>query len=159
MCPLQVLNTGCLCTMIVTTCYNCLPAGALLLNLGSLMTRWTNGNWKSTIHRVTNPSAAATARTSRRLSAAFFHKVNYNTVVEVLPTCYNRHKNSGPSAVVPSGVGLADRQEFGGSQECRYPPVRAAELTRQGILHKYRHLQPEEASRMYHEELAAMRNL
>eukprot|EP00775_Hariotina_reticulata_P005439 gene5439-5672_t len=27
------------------------PQGALLLNLGSLMARWTNGLWKSTVHR------------------------------------------------------------------------------------------------------------
>jgi isopenicillin N synthase-like dioxygenase len=56
--------------------------GALLLNLGSLMSRWTNGLWNSTLHRVTNPTPAR-ARNSRRLSMAFFHKPNYDAVIEV----------------------------------------------------------------------------
>jgi 2OG-Fe(II) oxygenase superfamily len=50
------------------------PTGALLVNLGSLMARWTGGAWKSTLHRVTNP-APDVAASSRRLSLAFFHKV------------------------------------------------------------------------------------
>lgn len=60
----------------------CDPSGALLLNLGSLMSRWSNGLWKSTLHRVTNPVPSRAAN-SRRLSMAFFHKPNYDAVIEV----------------------------------------------------------------------------
>lgn len=109
-----------------------MPRGALLVNLGTLMTRWTAGRWPSTLHRVTNPRRAAAAR-SRRVSLAYFHKVNADAVIEAFPSC------------VAAGA-AAPR------------PLRAMDLTRQGILHKYRHLPAEEASARYHAELAALRN-
>jgi isopenicillin N synthase-like dioxygenase len=56
------------------------------VNLGSLMTRWTNTVWRSTLHRVTNPPVHK-QHNSRRLSMAFFHKPAYDALVEPLPTC------------------------------------------------------------------------
>ena len=108
------------------------PPGALLVNLGSLMTHWTNGRWKSTLHRVTNPHPDL-ALHSRRMSCAFFHKVSFDCIVEVLPTCCS---SEHPPL---------------------YPPTLAANLTRAGILHKYRHMTPREASEAYHRELAQIR--
>jgi hypothetical protein len=168
-------------------------AGALLLNLGSIMTRWTNGHWKSTLHRVTNPVAARAGK-SRRLSVAFFHKPNYDALIEVLPTCcleglesgctYEDHSqycgtqsneaskaSSNSNGKVASSEGSSSRVRRGvvgergheqawlgcAAAPAKYPPVMSAELTRAGILHKYRHLPAEEASRRYHEELAATR--
>ncbi len=64
--------------------------GALVINIGDLMARWTNDRWTSTLHRVVNPDAAAgsTATGSqRRQSMPFFHNANYAAIVEALPTC------------------------------------------------------------------------
>ncbi len=54
-----------------------------VVNLGELMTPWTGGRWRATRHRVVNPPRAAADR--HRLSIAFFHKPNYQTVVEPIP--------------------------------------------------------------------------
>jgi isopenicillin N synthase-like dioxygenase len=52
-----------------------------IVNIADFMMRWTNGLYKSTIHRVVNRSMEA------RYSVPFFFSVNYDTVVETLPTC------------------------------------------------------------------------
>lgn len=54
---------------------------ALIVNVGDFLMRWTNGLYKSTIHRVVNRG------TKKRYSVPFFFSVNYDTVVETLPTC------------------------------------------------------------------------
>ena len=56
------------------------PRGALVVNLGDAMERWTNDRWRSTLHRVTVPAG-------RRQSIAFFHNANWDAVIECLPTC------------------------------------------------------------------------
>ena len=53
--------------------------GALVINVGDLMARWTNGRFKSTPHRVVNRSGR------ERLSIAAFIDPNYETPVE--PIC------------------------------------------------------------------------
>jgi len=127
------------------------PQGALLLNLGSLLTRVTNGRWQSTLHRVTNPQPRQQQpqqqqpqqqpqqqqerAPTRRLSVALFHKPDYTAVIDAAPTC------------------LAD------GAPRRYNPAVAADLTRAGVLHKLARLElpPEEASRRYHQEMAETR--
>lgn len=59
--------------------------GALLINLGDLMARWTNERWMSTLHRVKPPIVDGTIQ--RRRSAAFFHDGNADAVVSTLPGC------------------------------------------------------------------------
>ena len=54
--------------------------GALTVNLGDLMMRWTNDRWRSTLHRVVNPADAAKDH-SRRLSIGMFFIPNYDAVV------------------------------------------------------------------------------
>ncbi|KAF2125559.1 Clavaminate synthase-like protein [Dothidotthia symphoricarpi CBS 119687] len=59
-----------------------------LTNIADFMMRWTNGLYKSTVHRVVNRGAEA------RYSVPFFFSVNYDTVVETLPTCLKEDEKS-----------------------------------------------------------------
>ena len=60
--------------------------GALIINLGDLMQRWTNDEWVSTLHRVvmptTAPSTSSQQQQLRRYSMAFFVNVNGDTLIE-----------------------------------------------------------------------------
>ncbi|GAB0107083.1 2-oxoglutarate and iron-dependent oxygenase domain-containing protein [Nocardia sp. JMUB6875] len=58
---------------------------ALLVNLGDLMSRWTNERWLSTLHRVKPPIVNGTIQ--RRRSAAYFHDGNIDAVITTLPSC------------------------------------------------------------------------
>ena len=60
------------------------PPGAFVVNLGDMMSRWTNDRWVSTLHRVAVPPHG---RGGARLSLVFFGQPNYDTMVECLPTC------------------------------------------------------------------------
>jgi len=55
---------------------------SFIINLGDLMSRWTNDKWVSTRHRVVNPPSKA-----RRQSIAFFHNLNHDQNVACIPTC------------------------------------------------------------------------
>lgn len=57
--------------------------GALLINLGDAMARWTNDRWMSTVHRVDPP--VVDGRIRRRRSAAFFFDGNHDALIEALP--------------------------------------------------------------------------
>jgi isopenicillin N synthase-like dioxygenase len=58
--------------------------GTFVVNIGELMTRWTNNRWSSTVHRV----VAAPGSTGRpRYSVPFFYQPNYDAVIECIPTC------------------------------------------------------------------------
>ena len=82
------------------------PPKALVVNLGDMMARWTGDRWRSTLHRVTNPPAAA-GRGSRRQSIAYFLHPNYDAEVACLPSC--RLPGAAP----------------------KYPPIMAGEHMRQ----------------------------
>eukprot|EP00933_Yihiella_yeosuensis_P031769 TRINITY_DN25385_c0_g2_i1.p1 TRINITY_DN25385_c0_g2~~TRINITY_DN25385_c0_g2_i1.p1 ORF type:complete len:363 (-),score=99.13 TRINITY_DN25385_c0_g2_i1:376-1464(-) len=62
-------------------------ADGFAINLGDLMRRWTNDMWSSTLHRVVNPPQGEAAAWGRRLSLAFFHNLNKDTLVEAIPSC------------------------------------------------------------------------
>ena len=57
-----------------------------MVNIGDTMMRWCNDRWRSTPHRVVNPPPDANGR-SDRISLAYFHIVDYDTVIECLPSC------------------------------------------------------------------------
>lgn len=64
-----------------------MPApGALLINLGDLLSRWTNDRYVSTMHRVVPPTDAD-GQSIRRRSAAFFHDGNADAVISTLDPC------------------------------------------------------------------------
>lgn len=57
---------------------------AFVINVGDMLAQWTNDRWRSTLHRVVNPSVDSGAR---RQSMAFFHNANFHCEVACLPTC------------------------------------------------------------------------
>ncbi|WP_375399202.1 isopenicillin N synthase family dioxygenase [uncultured Amnibacterium sp.] len=64
--------------------------GALVINIGDLMARWTNDRWTSTLHRVVDGGTGAGAGSgvsTRRQSMPFFHNASYSAPIEALPTC------------------------------------------------------------------------
>lgn len=72
---LQVLNSA----------NNWVPAppvpGTLVLNLGDMLQRMSNGVFKSTVHRASNRTGKG------RYSMPFFFGLDYDAKVEVLPSC------------------------------------------------------------------------
>jgi isopenicillin N synthase-like dioxygenase len=56
-------------------------ADAFVINIGELMSRWTNGRWPATIHRV----VASPTPAHRRSSIATFFLPNIDEVIEPLP--------------------------------------------------------------------------
>jgi isopenicillin N synthase-like dioxygenase len=62
--------------------------GALVINLGDFLMRWTNDRWVSNRHRVINPPLASDANASR-LSLIYFCNCNYDATIECLPTCHD----------------------------------------------------------------------
>ncbi|QHD84991.1 isopenicillin N synthase family oxygenase [Gordonia sp. JH63] len=71
--------------------------GALLINLGDLMARWTNERWMSTLHRVKPPVVDGTVE--RRRSAAYFHDGNLDAMISTLPSCVGAGSRYSPITV------------------------------------------------------------
>ncbi len=60
--------------------------GGFVINVGDLLSRWTNGRWRSTLHRVVNPGRELTGSTQRLSMVAFFSP-NEQSEIACLPTC------------------------------------------------------------------------
>ncbi|MGF0309051.1 isopenicillin N synthase family dioxygenase [Rhodococcus sp. IEGM1428] len=76
--------------------------GALLLNLGDAMARWTNDRWMSTVHRVDPPIVDGLI--IRRRSAAFFFDGNHDAVIETLPGCAREGVADYPPITVAENI-------------------------------------------------------
>lgn len=61
------------------------PEGALVINVGDMLERLTNGRLRSTTHRVVNPRGEAARRA--RYSMPFFLHFRPDYVIEPLPSC------------------------------------------------------------------------
>lgn len=61
-------------------------AGSFVINVGDLMSRWTNGRWRSTLHRVINPPRHLTGST-QRLSMVMFTAPSDDAEIVCLPSC------------------------------------------------------------------------
>jgi isopenicillin N synthase-like dioxygenase len=79
----------------------CVP-GSLVLNVGALLSRWTNGRWKAAVHRVANDSAERLSI----VSAAVVFKSD--TVIEPLPSCVSADRPAQYEPVV-AGEFLKER--------------------------------------------------
>ena len=67
-----------------------LADGALLINLGDLLARWTNDRWISTMHRVLAP-VNDEGHLYRRRSVAYFHYGDHDAVIRALPGTGQEH--------------------------------------------------------------------
>ncbi len=86
--------------------------GALLINLGDLLARWTNDRWMSTMHRVVPPRDDA-GNLIRRRSAAFFHDGNADALIATLEPCRDA---DGGSSYEPVTVAEHLAEKLGGSR-------------------------------------------
>jgi len=86
--------------------------GALVINTGDLLQRWTNNRWVSNLHRVVNPPTESRG-SSRRLSIVFFTGPRDDAIISCLPGCSSQHAPA------------------------RYPPITAGEHTQAKIRQTY----------------------
>jgi isopenicillin N synthase-like dioxygenase len=92
--------------------------GAFVVNVGDALQRWTNDQWRSTLHRVVVPPPEATGN-AERYSMAFFHNANWDAVIECLPTC---REPGRPARHAPVTAGRHLMDKFRSTQET--DPVR-----------------------------------
>jgi len=85
--------------------------GALLVNLGDALARWTNDQWISTMHRVAPPRVDGVLVPRR--SAAYFHDGNVDALIAPLPTCVSAER---PALYEPVTVGEHLRAKLAGSR-------------------------------------------
>ncbi len=57
------------------------PSGALLVQAGDLLRRWTGGRIPANIHRVVNPAPGSDASREGRFSVVYFHHPDMETVI------------------------------------------------------------------------------
>lgn len=74
---------------------------SFVINVGDLLSRWTNDRWRSTLHRVSNPARTLTGST-RRLSMVAFTGPAGDTMVSALPSCVS---NEAPAKYGPVQAG------------------------------------------------------
>jgi isopenicillin N synthase-like dioxygenase len=58
--------------------------GAFVVNIGDMVERWTNGEWKSTLHRVIHRGS------DYRVSVPFFFEPNFDAIIRPLDICIRR---------------------------------------------------------------------
>ena len=63
--------------------------GAFVVNIGDMIERWTNGIWKSTMHRVIHHGDGG-ENGKGRVSVPFFFEPNFDAVVRPLDKCVER---------------------------------------------------------------------
>ncbi|KAL1857593.1 hypothetical protein Daus18300_010233 [Diaporthe australafricana] len=85
--------------------------GAFVVNLGNLMSRWTNEKYKSNVHRVINKSG------KERYSIPFFVSGNPDYLVECIPTCKAADDPAKfPPITVQEAVSAAYAESYGRAQ-------------------------------------------
>jgi isopenicillin N synthase-like dioxygenase len=66
--------------------------GAFVVNIGDMIERWTNGIWKSTMHRVIHRGDGGVngVEGGGRVSVPFFFEPNFDAMVKPLESCVKR---------------------------------------------------------------------
>ncbi len=95
---------------------------SFVINVGDLLSRWTNDRWTSTLHRVSNPSRELTGST-RRLSMVAFTGPSADTLVEAIPTCVTAEN---PAKYEPVRAGEYIMAKIRSSHEIATPTARTA---------------------------------
>ena len=83
------------------------PEGALVVNVGDMLDRLTNGKLRSTTHRVVNPRGDAAHRA--RYSMPFFLHFRPDYVIETLPSCIDADSGTAPPEPISSHDYLMQR--------------------------------------------------
>ena len=103
-----------------------MPAGgALLVNLGDAIARWTNEEWISTLHRVAAPRVNGVLVPRR--SAAYFHDGDVDALIECLPSCVSA---ANPARYEPVTVGEHLAAKLAGSRGGQLNPYATREVAR-----------------------------
>ncbi|MXV90207.1 MAG: isopenicillin N synthase family oxygenase [Acidimicrobiia bacterium] len=74
-----------------------------VVNLGDLMTFWSNGRWRSSMHRVVCPADTSTDR----LSIPLFFNPSLDALVQCVPTCLAPGEQ--PAEPIPAGEWIANK--------------------------------------------------
>ncbi len=82
--------------------------GTAIVNTGDLIARWTNGQFRSSPHRVVNPSGPAASKD--RYSFVLFHSPNPDAVISCLEPCQSPD-NPPKFAPIAAGEHLRARAE------------------------------------------------
>jgi isopenicillin N synthase-like dioxygenase len=91
--------------------------GAFIINVGDLLSRWTNDRWRSTLHRVVNPPRDARDST-QRLSVVFFTGPDRATEIGVLPSCVSE---VNPAKYASVNAGEYTRAKIAAAHDLRRP--------------------------------------
>ncbi len=91
--------------------------GAFIINVGDLLSRWTNDRWRSTLHRVVNPPRDVKGPT-QRLSVVFFSGPDRNSEIQVLPSCVT---DMNPAKYAPVIAGDYVRSKIMASHDLQRP--------------------------------------
>jgi len=95
--------------------------GAFIINVGDLLSRWTNERWRSTLHRVVNPPRDVQGD-SQRLSVVFFTGPDRNATISVLPSCVSA---LAPAKFEPVNAGEYTRAKVAASHNLTRAPTGA----------------------------------
>jgi isopenicillin N synthase-like dioxygenase len=96
-----------------------------MVNVGDSLSRCTNEEWSSTLHRVAAPRENGVLVPRR--SAAYFHDGNVDAVIECLPSCVSE---GNPARYEPGTVGEHLAAKLAGSRGGQRNPHATREVAR-----------------------------
>lgn len=103
---LEVLGTDSLWHSVPAT------EGGYVVNIGDALERWTNGRWRSTLHRVQLPPNDDSG--NERFSIAFFHNANWDAQIDCLDAC---RPVDGSPVLAPISAGQHLMERFRSTQD------------------------------------------